>query len=69
MGKNIHLLGVIGSEMLDIETKQQDYSQKLMVPDEVYSWLLAHDVKIDSDGSRIFICNNIQYKDLGLKFD
>jgi hypothetical protein len=65
--KNLKVvLGVVGSEMYNLETQKEDYSQKLVVEGAVYSWLLQHDIEMASNGDRIFICNNIKYRDLGI---
>jgi hypothetical protein len=60
------VLGVIGTETYNLSTHKFDYSAKIVIQKAVYNWLLKHDIKIDADGSRIFVCNKVEYKDLGL---
>jgi len=64
-----YVLGVIGSLAYDVDKKIHDYAIKIVIDESVYNWLNQHDIEVDSDGGRTFICNAIKYKDLGLKIE
>lgn len=64
---SIYLLGVEGSKSFDLIRQEQSYLMKLEISEDVRNWLLMHDVEVQSNGSRVFICNKVRYVDLGLK--
>lgn len=63
--KEYHLLGVMGSLQYFPEIQQEDFTLKIKVSEDVLEWLNAHDVKLSPEGSRIYVCNNIEYMYLG----
>ena len=63
--KTKYVLGVVGSEIYNSDTEEEDFSQKLVIHAEVYDWLMQHDIQIHSDRKRIFVCNKVMYVDLG----
>lgn len=62
-----HILGAIGSKVYNMDTRQEDYAVKMLVSNDVIDWLECHDVKIDSKGRKIYVCNQVEYLYLGIQ--
>lgn len=60
-----YILAVEGSQAYNIETKQSEYTMKMVISEDVYDWLCSHDIEYTDSRQRIFICNNLRYVDLG----
>ena len=60
-----HILAIVGSEYLNIENNTQMETQ-MIVSQEVIDWLDQHDVEYTSERDKIFICNKIRYRYVGL---
>lgn len=61
-----YLLGIEGSLAYDLSAQAEDFSVKREVNQEVYDWMMQHDVEYNNKGQRIFIYNNIRYVDIGI---
>lgn len=60
-----YLLGVIGSIQYDPDIKEERYTKMLNVSAEIIIWLDMHDMRLDSQGNKIYICNEVEYANLG----
>jgi len=60
-----HQLGIVASLAYDMTLQREDYGAKIEVSEDVIEWLGLHDSKLDENGSRIYICNAIEYIYLG----
>jgi hypothetical protein len=61
-----HILGILSSKTYDLETKKEDYMIKIVVSEDVYNWLNMHDLEVNPERQKIFICNQVKYVDLGI---
>lgn len=64
-----HILGVVASLSYNLETEEKDYMSKILVTEDIIDWLDSHDVRIDSFGRKVYICNEIEYIYLGPKIE
>ncbi len=62
----VHILGVLSSKTYDLETKKEDYTIKIIISEDVYKWLNMHDLEVNSERQKVFICNQVKYIDLGI---
>jgi hypothetical protein len=60
-----YLLGIQASKALNIESGKVECMDKIVVGEEVYNWLMNHDVSIDEKRHRYFVYNRVVYEDLG----
>ena len=60
-----HILGIVGTESIDMIENKIIYNNKVEISEDVLNWLKSHDKTIDSDGNEIFIVNAVKYKYLG----
>lgn len=67
--KSEYILAVEDSIIYNIDTKENEYSIKIVISEDVYDWLCRHDIEITSKGKRVFICNKVRYVDLGINFE
>ena len=64
-----YVLGVLGTESYNLETKKHEHLIKMEVSQDVYDWLEMHDIEYETERERIFVCNKVKYLDLGPKIE
>tara|TARA_R110000850_G_scaffold241454_3_gene366018 strand:- start:51 stop:572 length:522 start_codon:yes stop_codon:yes gene_type:complete len=64
-----HILEVLGSIVYNVSTHREECTTQLEVSEDVINWLEMHDVKIDAQGRKIYVCNQVEYRYLGPKFE
>jgi len=67
--KQEYIIAVEGSMAFNMQTQMQDYTMKILVSEDVYRWLEAHDIEYTESRERVFLYNNLRYLDLGPAMD
>ncbi len=65
----MHLLGVLGSEYLNLDTGGKDFNQKVQVNDSILGWLKNHDMYVNNKGQKVYKVNQVEYVYLGIRFE
>ncbi len=60
-----HILGIVASLAHDLDKGEEDFAYKLVVSDDIITWLEMHDMRVDERGNKIFVCNAVEYVYLG----
>lgn len=64
-----HILAIKGKTGFNLESKQVEYTHKIEVSQDVIDFLDQHDIKINSEGERIYIMNALEYIYIGPKIE
>ena len=64
-----HVLAVYANKAYNLDSKQEEYTTKIIVSQDVIDFLDIHDIEMTSKGERLYIMNNMKYIYLGIDMD